>query len=52
MDRLARTVPEAYANKKQLRTLQRRIKAWRAQQLKKLFIGRLAKEAVPETAAS
>ncbi|HEY9106782.1 MAG TPA: transposase, partial [Roseateles sp.] len=52
MDRLAQTVPEAYANKKQLRTLQRRIKAWRAQQLKQLILGRLAKEAVPEIAAS
>jgi hypothetical protein len=51
MDRLAQTVPEAYANKKQLRTLQRRIKAWRAQQLKELIVGRLAKEAAPATAA-
>jgi hypothetical protein len=52
MDRLALTVPEAYANKKQLRTLQRRIKDWRAQQLKKLILGRLANEAVPEAASS
>lgn len=51
MDRLAQAVPEAYANKKQLRTLQRRIKAWRAQRLKELILGRLAKEAIPETAS-
>ena len=43
MDRLAAAVPEAYANKKQLRTLQRRIKAWRAQQLKELIHGKLKK---------
>lgn len=51
MDRLALAVPEAYANKKQLRTLQRRIKAWRAEQLKELILGKLAK-AASETAAS
>ncbi|WP_298236495.1 transposase family protein [uncultured Azohydromonas sp.] len=49
MDRLAAAVPEAYANKKQLRTLQRRIKAWRAQQLKELILGKLKKDA-PECA--
>jgi hypothetical protein len=52
MDRLAQVVPEAYANKKQLRTLQRRIKSWRAQQLKTLILGRLAKEPTPETAGT
>lgn len=51
MNRLALAVPEAYANKKQLRTLQRRIKTWRAQQLKQLILGKLAK-AAPEIAAS
>jgi hypothetical protein len=43
MDPLAAAVPEAYANKKQLRTLQHRIKACRAQQLKELIHGKLKK---------
>jgi hypothetical protein len=30
MERLATLVPDAYAGKAQLRTLQRRVKAWRA----------------------
>lgn len=51
MSRLALTVPEPYANKKQLRTLQRRIKTWRAEQLKKVILGKLAKQD-PAVAAS
>jgi hypothetical protein len=31
MDRLVTMVPAAYASKAQLRTLQRRVKAWRAE---------------------
>lgn len=43
MERLARIVPDAYAGKAQLRTLQRRIKAWRAEKAKDLILGRLKK---------
>ena len=41
MDRLAAMVPDAYAGKAQLRTLQRRVKAWRAEKAKDLILGRL-----------
>jgi hypothetical protein len=41
MDRLAQIVPDAYASKAQLRTLQRRIKAWRAEKAKDLILGQL-----------
>jgi hypothetical protein len=41
MDRLAQIVPDAYAGKAQLRTLQRRIKAWRAEKAKDLILGQL-----------
>lgn len=41
MDRLAQIVPNAYASKAQLRTLQRRIKAWRAEKAKDLILGQL-----------
>lgn len=43
MDRLARAAPDAYASKAQLRTLQRRIKAWRAEKAKDLVLGQLRK---------
>jgi hypothetical protein len=43
MERLARAVPDAYASKAQLRTLQRRIKAWRAEKAKDLILGALRK---------
>lgn len=43
MDRLAQIVPDAYASKAQLRTLQRRIKAWRAEKAKDLILGQLRK---------
>ena len=34
-------VPDAYATKTQLRTLQRRVKQWRAEKAKDLILGRL-----------
>ena len=46
MDRLANIVPDAYAGKSQLRTLQRRIKAWRAEKAKDLILGQL-RQAMP-----
>ena len=45
MDRLAKMVPDAYASKVQLRTLQRRVKAWRAERVKELILGGLRKSA-------
>ena len=39
MERLATLVPEAYASKAQLRTLQRRVKAWRAERAKGMVLG-------------
>jgi len=41
MDRLATMVPDAYAGKTQLRTLQRRVKQWRSECAKKLILGQL-----------
>ena len=41
MDRLATMVPDAYAGKAQLRTLQRRVKHWRQNQAKELILGHL-----------
>ncbi|MFN9503898.1 MAG: transposase family protein [Rubrivivax sp.] len=41
MERLATLVPDAYASKAQLRTLQRRVKAWRADRAKEMVLGRL-----------
>ena len=41
MERLAKIVPDVYASKAQLRTLQRRIKAWRAEKAKDLILGQL-----------
>ncbi len=41
MERLAEMVPDAYATKTQLRTLQRRVKRWRAEKAKELILGRL-----------
>ena len=46
MDRLAAMIPEAYAGKAQLRTLQRRVKNWRAERAKELILGSLRKAAV------
>ena len=45
MDRLATMVPDAYASKAQLRTLQRRVKAWRAERVKEMVLGSLHKAA-------
>ena len=41
MERLATMIPDAYASKTQLRTLQRRVKAWRAERAKDMVLGRL-----------
>jgi hypothetical protein len=41
MDRLAAMVPDVYASKAHLRTLQRRVKAWRAEKAKDLILGAL-----------
>lgn len=46
MGRLAAMIPEAYASKAQLRTLQRRVKAWRAERAKEMILGRLRESAV------
>jgi hypothetical protein len=46
MGRLATMVPDAYASKAQLRTLQRRVKAWRAERAKEMILGRLRKSTV------
>ena len=46
MDRLAEMIPEAYASKAQLRTLQRRVRAWRSERAKELILGRLRKTEV------
>ncbi len=45
MDRLAVMVPDAYASKAQLRTLQRRVKQWRAEKVKDLILGKLRQSA-------
>jgi hypothetical protein len=44
-DRLAAMFPEAYASQAKLRTLQRRVKAWRAERVKELILGGLRKSA-------
>ena len=41
MERLATLVPDAYASKAQLRTLQRRVKAWSSERAKEMVLGRL-----------
>ena len=41
MARLAAMIPEVYAGGAQLRTLQRRVRAWRAERAKELVLGRL-----------
>lgn len=47
MDRLAEKFPQAYASKAQLRTLQRRIKVWRAQHAQEMILGRLLNSTIP-----
>ena len=39
MNRLAAMIPDEYADKAQLRTLQRRVKIWRAERAKELILG-------------
>ena len=39
MARLAEKFPQAYAGKAQLRTLQRRVKEWRAERAKEMILG-------------
>jgi hypothetical protein len=51
MDRLARMIPDAYAKKAQLRTLQRRVKAWRVERVKEMVLGSLRKHADTQTEA-
>lgn len=41
MERLAEMVPDVYASGAQLRTLQRRVKQWRAEKAKTLILGQL-----------
>ena len=48
MARLATLVPDVYASKAQLRTLQRRVKAWRSERAKEMVLGRLRmRDAMP-----
>lgn len=49
MNRLAQVVPDAYASKAQLRTLQRRIKAWRSEKAKDLILGKLRQTSTAQT---
>ena len=41
MGQLATMVPDGYASKAQLRTLQRHVKVWRAEPVKKMVLGSL-----------
>ena len=43
MDRLAAMIPDLYASKSQLRTLQRRVKIWRTERAKEMVLGSLSK---------
>ena len=45
MDRLAAMIPDLYASKAQLRTLQRRVKSWRIERAKEMVLGSLHKSA-------
>lgn len=46
MNRLATMIPDAYATKAKLRTLQRRVKAWRAARAKGMVLGAVRKLAI------
>jgi hypothetical protein len=46
MNRLGAMVPDVYASNAQLRTMQRRVKAWRAQRAREMILGRLSKVVV------
>jgi hypothetical protein len=50
MERLSIMLPDAYPTKAQLRTLQRRVKAWRAEKAKDLILGQLRRSALPSIA--
>ena len=43
MERLAAMLPDTYASKAQLLTLQRRVKAWRGERAKEMILGQLRK---------
>lgn len=45
MNRLAAMIPDLYAGKAQLRTLQRRVKIWRTERAKEMVLGSLRKSA-------
>ena len=45
MERVAALAPDAYAGNAQLRTLQRRIRQWRAARAKELILGTLGRSA-------
>ena len=45
MERLVVMVPEMHRNKAQLRTLQRRVKAWRSARVTEMVLGGLRKSA-------
>jgi hypothetical protein len=49
MNRLATKIPDVYASKAQLRTLHRRVKAWRAERVREMVLGSLRKS--PEVPA-
>ena len=51
MNRLAGMIPDLYARKAQLRTMQRRVKAWRAMRATELVIGGLLGHTVPPVEA-
>ncbi len=51
MERLAATMPDVYVGTTQLRTLQRRIKDWRAMRANALVLGHLQSTFNPEEAA-
>ncbi|WP_239142697.1 hypothetical protein [Variovorax sp. WS11] len=45
MNRLVAMVPEIYDGKAQLRTLQRRVKAWRSERVTEMVLGGLRRTA-------
>ena len=49
MDRLVAMVPAVYGNKTQLRTLQRRAKAWRSARVAEMVLGGLRRPAAVPT---
>jgi hypothetical protein len=51
MDRLASMISDTYAKKAQLRTLQRRVEAWRVERVQEMVLGSLRKHAATPTEA-